>query len=41
MSNFQFLAAEFKPLFAPARAAEPLVQSDGHGLHILLGAWFM
>lgn len=28
MNNFQFLAAEFKPLFAPARAAEQLVHSD-------------
>lgn len=28
MSNFQFLAAEFKPLFEPARGAEQLVYSD-------------
>lgn len=28
MSNFQFLHAEFKPLFEPARGAEQLVHSD-------------
>lgn len=28
MSNFQFLATEFKPLFEPARGAEQLVYSD-------------
>lgn len=28
MSNFQFLASEFKPLFDPARGAEQLVYSD-------------
>ena len=28
MSNFQFLRAEFKPLFEPARGAEHLVHSD-------------
>ena len=28
MSNFQFLAAEFKQLFAPAKSAEQLVHSD-------------
>ncbi len=28
MSNFQFLHAEFKPLFEPAKGAEQLVYSD-------------
>ena len=28
MSNFQFLATEFKPLLYPARGAEQLVYSD-------------
>lgn len=28
MSNFQFLHAEFKPLFEPAKGAELLVHSD-------------
>ena len=28
MSNFQFLATEFKPLYEPAKGAEQLVRSD-------------